>query len=114
MTLEEADRAFNRVCKWRTVFASWQLGTRSKDDPECQAVKDQHELLIMLRVEQSAIARLLIEKGIFTAQEFYSTAGEEAEILNTAFEKHFPGFHATDDGITIDPQGMEIMRKWLP
>lgn len=29
-----------RLGKWRTVFASWQLGTRSKNDPEAQAVRD--------------------------------------------------------------------------
>ena len=51
------DRAFealNRVAKWRTVFTGWQIGTRPKGDPECDAIRDASEARILLRVEVSA------------------------------------------------------------
>ena len=33
-------RALNVLAKWRTLLAGWQLGTRPKGDPECDAVSD--------------------------------------------------------------------------
>lgn len=33
----------NVVCKWRSLFAGWQLGTRPKGDPESDAVRDHRE-----------------------------------------------------------------------
>ena len=38
--------ACNRLTKWRSVFAGWQLGTRAKGDPECDAVRDHREVTI--------------------------------------------------------------------
>ena len=63
-----AIQALNRVAKWRTLFAGWQLGTRPKGDPESDAVRDHREITILLRVEQSAIIGLLIRKGIINPQ----------------------------------------------
>ena len=37
---KHADRVVQRLCKWSTLFAGWQLGTRRKEDPEAKAVKD--------------------------------------------------------------------------
>jgi hypothetical protein len=54
-----AIQALNRVAKWRGLFAGWQLGTRPKGDPECDAVRDHREITILLRVEASALTRLL-------------------------------------------------------
>jgi hypothetical protein len=33
-------KALQKLAKWRLIFAGWQLGTRLKGDPECDAVRD--------------------------------------------------------------------------
>ena len=63
---QACSRAMNRLAKWRSVFAGWQLGTRQIGDPESDAVRDHREVTLLLRAEQSALVLLLIEKGIFT------------------------------------------------
>jgi hypothetical protein len=60
----------NRLAKWRTVFAGWQLGTRAKGDPESDAVRDHREATILQRAELTALTSLLIKKQIITAAEF--------------------------------------------
>lgn len=107
--------ALNKLTKWRSVFAGWQLGTRPDTDPECQAVKDHREVTILLRVENSALLKLLIEKGIFTMDEFLQMVVEEAELLNKDYEARFPGFQVTDIGIRIDTaRAAETTRGWRP
>lgn len=107
------DQAIQRVCKWRSVFVGWQLGTRSKEDPEAQAVKDHREVTILLRIECSALANVLITKGIVTQEEFTRIVAEEAEHLNLAYEKRFPGITAHDYGIEMKmPEAGETMKNW--
>jgi hypothetical protein len=105
--------AMNRLAKWRSVFASWQLGTRTKADPECQAVSEHREATILLRVELSTLEQLLIKKGIITSAEFEAQAIEEAGHLHRAYCLLFPGFEATEDGINIDTRRAKAtMEKW--
>lgn len=103
-----------RLGKWRTVFAGWQLGTRPKSDPECQAVRNHYEITVLLRAEVSALSRLLVEKGVFTAEEFLKALGEEADDLCTKYENQFPGFRATDIGIVMDKRATETTKGWRP
>jgi len=56
--------ALNKFAKWRTWFASWQLGTRSDHDGECSAVKDHREVTMLLRAEVNALTKVLIDKGV--------------------------------------------------
>lgn len=104
----------NRLAKWRSVFAGWQLGTRAANDPECQAVRDHREVTVLLRAEMNALVGVLIAKGIFTAEEFSVQLIEEAQRLCEAYEKAFPGFRATDVGIEMMPQARETTRHWKP
>lgn len=105
--------AINRVAKWRTIFTGWQLGTRVKGDPEADAVRDHREATIMLRLEVSALAALLVKKGLFTADDFTRAVAEEAEHLNLAYEKRFPGIKATDEGMVLTfPEANETMKNW--
>lgn len=104
----------NRVTKWRNVFAGWQLGTRTDTDPECKAVKDHREVTILLRIEGSAMLKLLVDKGIFTEEEFQRGLIEEAELLDKDYERRFPGVQATDIGIKFDRRAAETMKDWLP
>lgn len=92
----------NRVAKWRTVFTGWQLGTRAKGDPEADAVRDHREATILMRAELSALASLLIEKKVFTAEEFTKNVHEEARLLCLMYERKFPGCKATDTGLVMD------------
>lgn len=104
----------NRLGKWRTVFAGWQLGTRSNDDPECQAVRDHREVTMMLRAEANAMAALLIKKGVFTTKEYTNKIQEECQYLCEAYEKKFPGFKATDIGLEMDAQAAKTTKHWKP
>lgn len=111
---ERCHAALNKVTKWRTVFAGWQLGTRSDSDPECKAVKDHREVTILLRVENTALLKLLVDKGIFTTEEFQQATIDEAELLNKDYEARFPGVQATDIGMRYDWRAMDTMKDWKP
>jgi hypothetical protein len=107
--------ALQRLAKWRMVFAGWQLGTRLKGDPECDAVRDHRELSILTRAEVNTLTRLMIDKGIFTDDEFETQLAEEAEWLSNSYEEKFPGCKATDDGIAMDVDRVtETMKGWRP
>lgn len=105
----------NRAARWRQVFAGWQLGSRSIEDPECQAVRDHREATIILRIELTALAGLLIEKGLLTHDEIVDRIEHEAAEFDAMMEKRFPGMKATDDGIEYDvPVAVETMKGWRP
>lgn len=110
----QVERAFNRVAKWRSVFAGWQLGTRIKGDPESDAVRDHREATILLRVETTAILGLLLKKGLIGREELGAAIIEEANELSKMYEQKFPGMKATDDGIQMDHRAAETMRYWRP
>jgi hypothetical protein len=101
----------NRLAKWRMVYASWQLGTRADTDPECRAVRDHREATILLRAEVNALTGLLMAKGVFTQDEFAAQLRKEAEHLHRVYEAQFPGFKATDQGMSLTmPEAAETMR----
>lgn len=104
-----------RLGKWRTVFTGWQLGTRAKGDPEADAVRDHRDATMMLRAEVSAMSQLLVGKRVFTAEEYTEQVHEEARRLCRLYERKFPGFEATDDGLTIDPAiAADTTAGWKP
>lgn len=106
-------RAINRLGKWRTVFAGWQLGTRADTDPECQAVRDQFDRTVMLRAEVNALTAILVRSGFLTEAEFMTQVIEECAALERAFEQRFPGFTATDVGMSLDPAvAAKTMAGW--
>lgn len=101
-----------RVTKWRSVFAGWQLGTRLADDPESKAVRNTAEVLILLRAEVNAIMQLLQEAGVATAREFTEQVTLELEHLDKGYEGRFPGFSARSDGISMKiPEAVETMAR---
>jgi hypothetical protein len=112
MQLDDVRPALERLTKWRTIFAGWQLGTRASDDPECQAVRDHRELTMMLRAEVTALSGLLIKRGLFTAEEWTIAVGEEAVMLEQDYQQRFPGAKATDDGMQIDARAVSWMSKF--
>jgi hypothetical protein len=116
MAADLYDAAIQKLCKWRTVFTGWQLGTRVKGDPEGDAVRNHRELTIIMRAELTALTRLCIERGAFTAEDFRRTLAEEAEFLSKAYEEKFPGFRATEFGIEIFDTKIaaQTTRGWKP
>lgn len=113
--MSETINILERLAKWRSVFAGWQLGTRLDTDSEANAVKDHRESTILLRAEVSALTALLLEKDIFSHAEFLEQLQLEAEYLNKEYEKRFPGFHATDVGMQMDlPEAAQTTKNWRP
>lgn len=109
--------SLNRLAKWRSVFAGWQLGTRLDTDAECRAVRDHREVTILLRAEVSALIGLLIEKDVFSTDEFSAALGREAESLSAHYSRRFRGMEATDGGIQMDIAVMQehgTMVGWKP
>ena len=104
----------NRLAKWRSVFAGWQLGTRLADDPECQAVRDHREATLLQQLGTEAITTLLIRKGIFTAEELTKVLHEEAALKCSLLEVRFPGFRSTDAGMEMDRRAFETTKGWKP
>jgi hypothetical protein len=102
-----------KLGKWRSVFAGWQLGTRSNDDPECNAVRDHREVTMALRAEVNALIQLLVAKGVFTVEEYQGQLGQEAEILDQHYERKFPGMKTTRYGVEYDiAVAKETMKDW--
>jgi hypothetical protein len=101
----------NRLAKWRGWFAGWQLGTRPKGDPESDAVRDHRENTILMRVEINALVGLLVDKKVFTAEEWTRRLNEEAAWYDTMLEKRFPGVRSTDTGLVFTQEAAETQRK---
>jgi hypothetical protein len=106
--------ALNVLGKWRTLFTSWQLGTRPKGDPEGDAVRDHRELTIILRAEVTAFTALLREKGVFSDDEWLAALEREARLLSADYERRFPGVTAHADGLTFDRRVLPWMKGWKP
>lgn len=108
--IESLFRAVNKLAKWRVLYASWQLGTRSKEDPESQAVRDHREVTILLRAEVSALVGVLVDKGVCTAEEWGAKLEEECGHLEKAFEKKWPGARASNEGMIFD---VKLSAPWM-
>lgn len=108
-----AERALNRLAKWRTLFTGWQLGTRAKGDPEADAVRDHREATIILRAEVSALAAVLLDTGVIDHAAWLEALEREADLLSMAYEAKFPGVTASDNGLTMDPTRTSAwMKGW--
>ena len=107
------DRALNIVAKWRTAFAGWQVGTRSKDDPVAAAIRDHREATLLLRVEVTALGDILLRKGLITHEEYLAAVEREAVQLNLDLAARFPGITANEYGLHFAmPQARETMKDW--
>lgn len=104
--------ALNKLAKWRKFFASWQLGTTSASDGRYRAVADHREVTIVMRAELSAAVNLLIDKGVFTREEYQAQLEREAKQLDHVYEERFPGWRSLPEGLHMKlPEAGETMRK---
>lgn len=110
--MTDVHRALNRLAKWRNILAGWQLGTRATGDPECAAVRDTRELLLLMRADINALLALLVKKHVFTTEEWSEALEAEANQLSRDYERRFPGFTATDVGLEMRmPEAGETMKR---
>ena len=101
-----------KLAKWRTVLAGWHNGTRSMEEPGTNAMRDLMDKWLCMRVENNALAGLLIEKGVIALEEYQARIEHEAEWLDASLAKRFPGFKSTPTGLSIDPAlAAETMRR---
>jgi hypothetical protein len=104
--------ALEKLTKWRKFFASWQLGTRPDGDGESKAVRDHREVTILLRAEVTALAGLLIRKGVITQAEFGDALESEAAQLDDDYARAYPGWSSTPDGLSMKlPEAAATMRR---
>lgn len=96
------EAAVQRLAKWRTVFVGWMIGTKGANEPGVKAYRDRADAVLMQRVEINALTALLVAKGIFTIDEFMAQIVTECEHKQRELEAMFPGYRATDNGISID------------
>lgn len=108
--------ALQKLAKWRSIFAAWQLGTRPKGDPESDAVRDHREISMLLRVELNALTKVLIDKKIITMEEWEKTLKDEAVELDKSYERRFPGFRTFLGGVEIydPPTAAKTTKGWRP
>ncbi len=112
MSDQSLSAVLEKLAKWRKFFASWQLGTRPAADGEYRAVADQRELFILMRAELSALAGLLIRKGVITQKEFQVALEGEAWQLDHDYEKAYPGFRTSASGLHVKlPEALETMKR---
>lgn len=105
-------RAANRLAKWRSLLAGWQVGTRPKGDPEADAIRDHREVTLLLRAEVSALTRLLLENTSVTQEQLLKAFTEEYEMLDKDLENRFPGAKSSDEGMVFDKRAMEWMSEF--
>lgn len=105
-------RELERLGKWRSFFAGWMFGTQDRSHGPSKAVKDLVERSLVLRVEVSALTKILIDAGVTNAEEVAAHVEQEARYLSEALSKRFPGVQATDEGLRLDVQkAVETMRR---
>lgn len=93
--------ALNKLCKWRSFFAGWHLGTRPSADAGTKAMRDLMDKWIILRAEGNAMASLLLDKGVFTRAEYGEWVHSAAADLDAVFEQSYPGFRTSELGLVI-------------
>lgn len=91
----------NKLCKWRQVLAGWHHGTKAMNANGNLAMRDLMDKWLIARCEATAIATLLINKGLLTSEEVKDAIFQEATLLDMDMEKQFPGFRTDETGVVI-------------
>lgn len=112
----EFQAVFNKLAKWRTLYAGRVFGTRMVDDPVAKGARDDAEVRLFLRAEVSALAKLLIDKGVCTRREFTEASIEEAKYLDRQQELIFPGWESFEGGLRVTDieAARRLMEGWPP
>lgn len=111
--MPDFEAVLNRLCKWRNYYASWQVGRYAKGEREFDAIADHRELSILLRVELTSVVSLLIEKGVFTVDEFVAKLDDEGVNLMEIYCHSHPGVFASGAGLHITDDAPDFMTKGI-
>lgn len=100
----------NILCKWRQAYVMMATsGPRGFQ----RYVRDNVDGKLLMRAELTAVANLLIQKGIITEVELFAQMEVEAEQLSVEHEKFFPGFSASSLGLTLNnPAAGQTISSW--
>lgn len=100
----------NILCKWRQAYV---LMNQAGQFGQERVIRDSAEGKLIARCELSALANLLVQKGVFTATEFIAQVDIEAEALSKKLENVFPGFSANQNGLVLtNPAANQTMLAW--
>ncbi len=103
----------NRLGKWRMVLVGRLLGTRPDTDPQTIGYRKLIDQLHMRDLECAALLGLLIDKGVLTSEEVTIQMQRAARERCEKYEREFPGFTATDVGISVDvAKAAETTKGW--
>lgn len=109
--------------KWRNVLAArmfgyWKNSAEYKSDSRKKAQYDEYaelrELTLALRAEMNSIAQLMLNKKIFTEEEYILMMNDQMGLLLMQYQKHFPGIVARWDmvGVTDKKAWDEAKKKY--
>lgn len=104
--------AANRLGKWRSFFAGWHLGTKPATDGPTRALRNQYDMLMLMRAEVSALTVLVKELGV-SDERLLQVFATEYEALSANYSKEYPGIVATDLGLQMDAQTAAATMKRL-
>lgn len=108
----EIRRAAQRLRQFGRLAASRLLGSLPSTSGRYKAIVDEWERSLLTRAEMNGLARLLVEKGVFTRAEWAATALEEIRALADAHEKSWPELRVDEAGIHVhDPQAFAARAK---
>ena len=105
-----AHSALKRLTKWRAILAGWQLGSKAKGQPACDAVRDHREATLVVRAELDALTATLISTGVLNHEEYLKALALAADRNNALLEKRFPGVKTTEQGIELD---RDLAKPWM-
>jgi hypothetical protein len=90
------------VTKGVTTRAEFMEALGAGSPAQREAADDIFETLLKLRAEVNAVTYLLLHKGVVSDEEYTRVLMSECKWLCEDYEQQFPGFKATDVGLTID------------
>ncbi len=101
------DRAFGRLRQFARYAVGRIVGTTEHTNGAYKQLLSLDEARHLHRVEITALARLMIDKGVFTSEEFAHQTLEEAIALEHQLKEVFPEVTPADDGgsLRIDAAG---------
>lgn len=108
--------ALSKLAHWRYILVAWHRGrhtlhTQGQADP----LADAMEKWLTLRVEVSALVTLLVNKKVFSNEEFLSQMVKSARYYDAQMQREFKGFAThLSTGLEIEDEAQaELTMKRL-
>lgn len=101
-----------RLQRWPFGVVGEFLGKRSSVDPQGRAARRWIRRLLNTQAEQLALTAVLMDKGLFSPEEYERALQRAARQLCRELEEAFPGIKADENGVTIDREAIETMKDW--